>query len=335
MFSQQAPRQLDRSVLRDAALFAIRKLPSTSRPSRKALRVIYSTKLKHMRPAGASFKLQPTSHPQIWEIFWRGKKLGETVPYPEPLEQPNLWLLATGPSVKSLDLSKIKGQPLFGVNGAIAVCSKHGILPSYYASSDHNFFNQRMSLVKEAVSSGSHCFFSFNGISRICEQAPEVLARGKISLFEIVNRYYGVPSVEASEVVKAAQEDSAIIVDPSDPAIGWSYDITKGAFAAKTIAYSACQISAYLKAKNVFILGMDLGHSGSHPERAYESGSQACSSSLDKDYSSRIFPSFKLLSELNLSTRFWNLSAQSRLPASIIPHMSFEQALSNNIPLSR
>ncbi|MDG1300300.1 MAG: hypothetical protein P8R37_01775 [Opitutae bacterium] len=332
MFSPQAPRQLDQSVLRDAVLFAMRRFPATSKPSRKVLRLIYGRKFKHMGPAGASLKLLPTSHPQIWEIYWRGGKLGETVPYPPPLENPDLWLMATGPSINRLDLKKIKGQALFGVNGAIAVCSKHGILPTYYASSDHNFFNERMQLIKAAVSSGSHCFFSFNGISRICEQAPEILARGKISLFEVVNRYYGTAAAEPSDVIMAAQKDDDIVVDPANPAIGWSHDITKGVFAAKTIVYSACQISAYLKAKNVFILGMDLGHVGPYPERAYESGSKACSSSLDKDYSSRIYPSFKLLSELNLSSEFWNLSAQSRLPMSVIPHISFEQALSRIFP---
>jgi len=72
---------------------------------------------------------------------------------------------------------------------------------------------------------------------------------------------------------------------------------------------------------------MDLGSGGGAPVRAYESGDNACGSSLDNDYDRRILPSFRLMSEQQLDTEFWNLSEQSRLPVGIMPHISYSEAL--------
>ena len=220
-----------------------------------------------------------------------------------------------------------------GINGAIAICKNHRILPTFYASTDYDFFDHRMPLIKEAINSGAHCFFSFNGISRICEQAPEIIAQGKISLLETVNRYYGIPQMDRTTFQQTATVDPDIVISELlNSKVGWSHNITKGVFASNTIAYSACQIAAHLQARNVFILGMDLGTSGGGPIRAYETGEQARPSSLSNSYHKSILPAFQLLSTLDLSTRFWNLSAQSRLPDEVIPKISFHQSLTNNLP---
>ena len=325
----EAPRKLKMSAAQTGTFKLLQSLPHRSKLSRKLLRCIYGKRFKHMTITGAAFRLQPTSHPQVWEIFWKGKKLGETHPFPQiqNSEKEDIWILATGPSVNSLDLSKIRNKKVLGVNGSIAVCQKHGIVPSYYASSDHNFFSERMKLIKEAIASGAHCFFSFNGIARICEQAPEIISQGKISFFEIVNRYYGIPGVEMGDLYQSCSRDPDMIISSNPYKIGWSHNLCKGVFVAKTITYSACQIANYLQARNIFILGMDLGNPKGQPIRAYESGAQACVSSLDKDYEATILPSFQFLSQLNLSTRVWNLSLNSRLPDDVIPKLSYEDAL--------
>ncbi len=325
----EAPRSLEMSMARAIAANLVRSLPPRSKLSRKLLRIIYGEKFKHMSIAGAAFRLQPTAHPQVWEIFWKGEKLGETHPFPETetLVKDDIWVLATGPSVKELDLSRLKDKKVMGVNGAIAICQQHGIVPTYYASSDHNFFSDRMDLVKEAIASGAHCFFSFNGLARICERAPELIATGKISFFEIVNRYYGIPRIDSNDLLRCGSNDPDLLISDNNPKVGWSHDIRKGVFAAKTITYSACQIANFLQARNIFILGMDLGNPQGQPIRAYESGPQACNSSLFKDYEKTILPSFQFLSQLNLPTRVWNLSLNSRLPNDVIPKLSFENAL--------
>jgi len=336
---KNTPRQLQTSLPDSWVMKLLSSATPTSKFSRKLLRALYGKQYKHMSIAGAAFQLKPTTHPQIWEVYWKGKKLGETHPFPNAFTDSSpdsdIWIMATGPSINQLDLKQLKSRNVFGVNGSIAVCQKHGIQPQYYASSDHNFFNDRMSLVKEAVNSGTHCFFSFNGISKICQHAPELIAQGKISLFETVNRYYGLPRLTSSDLRAACDTDPDLSMG-ADHHIGWSNDLTKGVFIAKTITFSACQIAQFLGAKNIFLLGMDLGHSADQPVRAYESGAQACNSSLDKDYLTTILPSFEFLKKTMMDSssqfRVWNISPQSRLPDEVIPKITYEQALNHQLP---
>lgn len=325
----EAPRSMAPQISHPNILRCLWGLAPSSKISRRALRYIYGKKFKHMTRTGAQFKLNPTSTPQVWEIYWKGKKLGDTHPYSSINDSTaeDLWLLATGPSVKPLDLSRLQGQSILGVNGAIAICQQHQITPQYYTCFDRKFFEERMHLVKEAVLSGAHCFFSFTGISRICEHAPEIIAQGKISLLEASNHYYGHPKISDSELIINSQADPDLSISPAQPTIGWSKDIRKGVFDSRTIAYSACQIASHLRAKQVFILGMDLGSSTNQAIRAYESGDQACPSSLDQDYNRSILPAFQFLSELNLPTQFLNVSPDSRLPDTVLQKISFEDAL--------
>lgn len=324
-----------RTTLPKALLFPFSRLDPTSRLSKKALRIIYGKKLNHMTHTGAAFALHPTDHPQVWEIFWRGKKLGETIPHPvpDPATHSDIWLLATGPSVKPLDLRKLKDHSVMGLNGAIAVCQQHHIKPDYYVITDRDFFRNRMDLVKEVVLSGAHCYFSFDGISLICQQEPELLKIGKISLLETVNRYYATPKQPLAELKQTLSNDSDMVI-PNDftSKIGWSHQPTKGIFTAKTIAYIGCQIAAALNPKNIFILGMDLTAPSNAPTRAYEEGENARPTSIQKDYPDFILPSFQLIPNIKLTTKIWNLSLESRLPSDILPKISFEQALTNELP---
>jgi KDO transferase-3 len=325
----QTPRPLDITNTQRALLRICPSLKPTSRLSVKLLRLIYGKKLKHMNKVGAAFELRPTDQIQVWGIFWKGRKLGETVPFPEPEPEDNIWLITSGPSVKELNLSKLAKESVMAVNGSIAVCKEHKISPRFYASTDRDFFEHRMHLIKVAITSGAHCFFSYNGISRICEQAPEILKDSKISLLETANRYYGVSQITTAEFEDCCSRvDNGLVVSHTgNSKVGWSDDIAEGVFASNTVAYSACQIANYLKAPNVFIAGMDLGASKGEPIRAYESGDQARPSTLADNYETSILPAFELMQTVPLHSRFWNLSANSRLPGSVIPKMSYERAL--------
>ncbi len=323
-----APRPIDTKVTPSLLTRFLWPLPPSSKIARKSLRAIYGKQFKHMIRPGAAFQLKPTNHPQIWEIFWKGRKLGETHPFPSPIPDKDVFLIATGPSLKELDLSPLRDQLTFGVNGTIAVTQPLKITPDFYACFDYKFFRDRMHLVKSTIKSGAHCFFSARGISQICQTAPELLSKGKISLLETINRYYGLPALSTSEIKLACDQTSSLIISPDNPKIGWSHDISMGVFDAKTIPYVACQIANSLKARNVYILGMDLGCSPNQPIRAYESGPNATSSSLDQDFETFILPSFTLMSQQTTTSQFWNLSPNSRLPSKIMPKVSFNEIIS-------
>lgn len=330
-------RCVQTSQLQQSLINLCRCLPATSYLSKRLLRCIYGKPLKHMVSAGASFRLMPASGAQTWEVWWKNNKVTETVPFPEPSNPAEFWMLATGPSVKNLDLSPLQGRNIIGINGAIAICKQHSIRITHYASTDPDFFYHRPGLIRDALESGAHCFLSYNGMSRICARDPGILKRGKITLLETVNRYYGIPQLSKTDLAKATRSDADIVLpDAQTHKIGWSHNPQKGVFASNTIAYSACQLVSYLGAKHAYILGMDLGFNAQGEQRAYESGANARPSKLDESYHASIEPAFKLMASIGTNTRFWNLSENSRLPSSVIPKSSLHQALSgelsNNTP---
>jgi len=308
-------------------------LPQNSSFSKKLRRAYLGKNLKHLRNVHKNFNMVFDAQNSTWNIFWKKQLLGSTIPLPDKNKlNSNVWILATGPSICDLNLEQLKNMTVLGVNGAIAACSPTGLQPDYYAITDRDFFETRMHLVEDAVNSGAHCFFSFNGIAKIAELSPHLLTKGKISLLETANRYYNIPQLPTNEWVNACQASEGLHTMENSK-VGWSKDIRKGVFTANTIAYIGCQIASHLGAKNVFIAGMDLGSNSSSNARCYEKGSSARPSTIDHDYKKEILPAFQLLSKLEQPTAFWNLSAESRLPASVIKKISFEEALIIDRPL--
>ena len=281
-----------------------------------------------MTNTGASLRLGPGSRKDEWEVFWKGAMLGRTVPFPGRTGASTLWLLATGPSINEIDLTQLRGRTVMGVNGATSVCREHGITPSYYVSTDPDFFENRMELVALAIESGAHCFLSANGISRICEQRPELLGQGRVTLLETVNRYWGIPQLTPEGLFEVAGSGRNLILpDARQHKVGWSKDPSKGVFASNTVTYSACQLACAMGFRTVNILGMDLGAGQSGAVRAYEQGKDARPSKLDESYEVSILPAFELMASLKLETKFLNLSPQSRLPDRVLPKTSYQSAL--------
>ena len=225
--SEKHPRPLQLSTWQTLLLRTLQPLNPSSRLSRKLLRTAYGKKLKHMCQAGAAFQLTPTSTPQAWNIHWKGRKLGTTSPFPnKKFTGKTLWILATGPSTNSQDLSQLQGMDVMGVNGAPAVCQKHGVTPKFFVSTDPDFFEHRMHLVALAVESGAHCFFSSNGISKICQHAPHLFSKGTITLLETVNRFYGIKQLTPQQLFQqAAADHDMVLPDASQHKVGWSHNL--------------------------------------------------------------------------------------------------------------
>jgi hypothetical protein len=72
---------------------------------------------------------------------------------------------------------------------------------------------------------------------------------------------------------------------------------------------------------------MDMGTNGATHARSYESGKNVRPTTIDRDYQKDVLPAFTLLSTLNLTTKFYNLSTKSRLPGSVMPKLTFDKAL--------
>lgn len=183
--------------------------------------------------------------------------------------------------------------------------------------------------------SGAKCFFGSPVLAAICERERELLQKPNIYLIETVNRFYGQPRLDRKAFLQGAQrDDDFVLPNPPDDRgdrIGFSKNLRKGFFAASTVPYCATQVAFYLGFRRIFILGMDLDYSGPNP-RFYESAAQMQPTRISQRYEPLIKPSFEVLRDVcaREDLKVFNLSSTSRLPADIIPRMSFDEAINES-----
>lgn len=293
---------------------------------------------KHLTHAGPRFHLSGNNPDLNRSILWDGKVLGRTqslAAVEGKCQDQSCFILGTGPSIKELDLTRLRGQAVIGVNGAIQVMQTHGLSPSHYTVTDIDFFQNRFEMIREVILSGADCFFSFGGFRVIAETDPSLLESPNLYLSEVVNRPYGQPRrTQANFLSWARNEPNLVLPTPprdDDSRVGWSRDLRLGVFCSRTILYRALQTAAFLGYKRLYVLGMDLNYQGPQA-RAYDEGTQARPTKIARDFEPYILPAFQVLKQvMETEDKFqvYNLSDKSRMPEEVLPRMRFEDALAS------
>ncbi|MBV1907552.1 MAG: DUF115 domain-containing protein [Pseudomonadales bacterium] len=276
-----------------------------------------------------AFHLQHISMGNPGDIYWEGCKVTSTSPLTALTNKhigKSAFIIASGPSLKDVDLKLIDQHITFCVNGSYLKCEAAGLKPDYAVICDANFVVDRWAIVAKILSSGAHCLFTPTVLNHICQTNPAALQSSKISVIQTHFRHYAQTALEPEQVLKLSQQDKDLLTN--DGRIGFSLNPLKGLFSAHTVTHLPVQLCWFFGIKQVFILGMDLTD-GIVPIRFYEQGHTATPSHLDRDYQRHIEPAFKIIGEMRQSHNFsvYNLSAQSRLPDEIIPKISLEKAL--------
>jgi Kdo-III transferase WaaZ len=310
--------------------------PRIRRWSRKIYRLGYSREFKHMTHAGARFSVgNPGKTSERRIILWDRKVVAET----QPLEDVRnsevgiAFILATGPSIKEQRIHLLRGQKIIGVNGAMAVLRELQLTPSHYVITDDDFAINRFELVREAIQSGTKCFFACSVLAAICERDMRLLRHSNIYLVEPVNQLFGVPRLPGPRFLEWARTRSQVVLpqppNPQVDRIGFSRDLTLGLFTACTVTFAALQVAYHIGFRRIAILGMDLNYSGPIP-RAYETTGQVRPSQVAEQYEPVIKPCFEVARDLCSAGELevLNLSPKTRLPSSIIPHARLEDVLS-------
>lgn len=264
-------------------------------------------------------------------IYWKRKHICDLVMFDSLLSKHSnetVFIIASGPSLKNIDISVLDQAFTIGVNGSILKFYESGIAPDYYVISDEEFVYNRSELVKKILETGfCHCFFTPQVISAVCEISPDLLLNHpRITVFHNHFKKFGEKAMEYEDIVEVANNDSDIVTE--DGRIGFSLNPAKGVFTASTVTYFALQIAYGLGFRIFNLVGMDLG-SPNGKTRFYETGVKAMPSHLDRDYFRWILPSFKIVAELCQDgvIAVFNLSPVSRLPANIIPKKDFSNAV--------
>lgn len=239
----------------------------------------------------------------------------------------DLFIVASGPSARAFPLERYSHLPMIAVNGSIRLFTEAGVAPYFYLCDDSSFVRNRLPLLMEAVQFAQRLALSPRVIDSLLERAPHALDGRNVYRFQRVNRLAeDCAALGDRRFAWRARKDHDLecrfsLFRQKPNRIGFSRNLGKGYFSNRTVPYAGVQLAHHLGFNRVFMIGLDLNSSAG---RFYEQGSEAVPSRLDGDYEDYILPCFQLMSERVINPKFqvYNLSAESRLPDSIVPKIS-------------
>jgi len=243
----------------------------------------------------------------------------------------SVFLVASGASAGEFPVSHYADFPFIAMNGSILRFVDEKIHPLFYMCSDFRFPLKRPDVAALGCEHAQHVAMDLESFNEVHAYNKTVLMGKSLYLLDRVNKYYDRKNISDRRFAWSIRKDPDLISDFSllkkkPNRIGFSKDISRGYFCARTIVYIALQLVYTLGFYNVFIVGMDLNK---ETGRFYEKSNDILSTAIDVDYYDYILPSFKIFSEKVLKKqnnfRVFNLSLNSRLPDSIIPKITLNQ----------
>ncbi|MBA1200661.1 lipopolysaccharide biosynthesis protein [Pseudomonas capeferrum] len=225
-------------------------------------------------------------------------------------------ILASGQSARHFDLAHFPDVPVIAMNGSVSMLMGTPIKPFFYVCSDLDFPNQQPELYAWALQHSNNLLLwperlQEHDIPPVTNRYPLFKARA-LSLED----WLGTGSLVRSWTFWSKRGRS----------IGFSRNLSKGFFDARTVAYVALQLACHLGFSEVFLVGVDLDQSVGRFYETGQTGHSPCG--LDQHWERRILPSLALMRQRVIDDRFqvYNLSATSRVPTSVIPKIDVAQA---------
>lgn len=239
------------------------------------------------------------------------------------------FIVASGPSVAEFPIEMYRRHPFVAMNGSILACNEHGVSPYFYLCDDESFAKDRGHIALEGVRTAKHIGMSLAVLSRLYEIDKDCLKNASIFLLERANRFLDKPHLSHRKFAWAIRKDSELLsqfslFSQSANRIGFSKNMDRGYFVARTIPYVALQLCYQLGCHRVFLVGVDMTPSKG---RFYERGEAAAPTSLDESYKNIILPSFQFMKR-NIVEKdifeVYNLSLESRIPDKVVKKVGLD-----------
>ena len=288
---------------------------------RTLYRATHDRAYRHSDRIWHHFKIERDARGAIRTLTFRGRPIPLENGRPIQLAQPGpVHLIATGPSVAEIDYQRLPMACAIGVNGAIALCERGPVKFDYYCMIDTNFIKKRPDLVARILALDLTLFITPLILWYILQRFPLSALRCKIYLMEDVREPTFLRARGSAELQQLADQD--ICQFDADSVLGYSFDITRGFFDSKTVAFTALQVLTWLGFKDIYIHGLDLSNTRTQP-RFYETRESMQPSSIEQDFAGYIEPSFKKAQPLLAArgVKVINLSPASALDAAIFPKL--------------
>jgi KDO transferase-3 len=233
-------------------------------------------------------------------------------------------LIATGPSVNSIDYRALPMQHVLGVNGAIALAAKQGVRFDFYCIVDTGFVCNRPDLVERVIAEPLTLFATPLVLWHIVERFGIERLRCRVFILDDMLFTAGRRAPKPSELQAIYDSRALALFDTPQP-LGFSLDLRRGVFDGRTVAYTGLQVLVALGFRRLFLHGVDLASARRTP-RFYESAGDMQPSYLDENFADFIEPSFRhaaaLLARRGIDVR--NLSLESALGDDIFPKLHWQ-----------
>nr|WP_314876121.1 lipopolysaccharide biosynthesis protein [uncultured Pseudomonas sp.] len=230
----------------------------------------------------------------------------------------SVFIIASGSSARDFPMERFADIPMITMNGAVALFAKSAIKPFFYICTDTSFPLQQPDLFAQALKRSRR-------VALWPEQLQALPIRAVGDLFALKK------AQRCSLWERLSGRDTGLVrkgfaLDARSRSLGFSKDLSKGFFDARTVAYAALQLAYHAGFTKVFLVGVDLNQAAGRFYETAECGKSPCG--LDQHFEGRVLPSLKLMSEKVMGPRFevYNLSAASRIPASVIPKIDIQTA---------
>lgn len=278
----------------------------------------------HLIPLLPELKLKNNiSDITVKTIYYRKKEITKTQSFTKLKkmfdEYRTCFLVGEGLSIQNVYFKKDNYGFFIGTNTALELL-QHEIHFDLYLMIDPVFVHKRFDLVKDVVRRKIPCVLNAHTIKAICEKDAELLKKMTIFLVEEINKHSTERTLLAKHFADWVRYQPSVTLHPQNNNIGFCGDLRKGVFDGGTEVFWMLQIAYFIGFREIAILGLDLIKEENSAE-------------FDKKYQELIKPSFEVVRNImNLEhLEIINLSLDSRLPADILPKMTYEQFLSNHV----
>lgn len=226
-----------------------------------------------------------------------------------------VFIVASGGSAKDFHPEQFADVPMITMNGAISKFIGTGVKPFFYACTDKNFSEQQPELFSQALLLSERVALWEDQVQQL-----SVAPKGEVFLLS------KAPKLSWGELIGVDKDliRNRNFLKRRNRRIGFSKNLKRGFFDARTVAYVALQIAYHAGFNKVVMVGVDLNQAVS---RFYEEKNTVVSPcGLDQHFHTRILPSFKIVARKVISDQFhvYNLSNSSRIPADIIPQIHLD-----------
>lgn len=203
----------------------------------------------------------------------------------------DVFILASGPSINDFPINRYRDHPFISMNGSILACDKHGIEPYFYICDDESFARDRAEIALLGLKRAKHVGMSFPVLCRLYQTDPQCLEGVSVFLLQRANRFLDRPQLSHRAFAWSIRKDPELysnfsLFSATRNRIGFSKNLDKGYFVARTIPYVAIQLCYQLGCPKVFMVGVDMR---SQQGRFYETGADAAPSSLDGSFEKQFF----------------------------------------------